>query len=275
MNDEVSHIPLPGTRLLPELEREIFEIAALSRPTGIPKLMLVAWCFKEWVEPLLYRVIFVRPEITKPRIFFEKAVRTLVLDDLFGALDAASIISIVSACNGVTDLVANISITPLLPIISGMTSLRTLGIAIQNLFGQGFLAVDFSHSLFANITHLDVLDRTVAAIPEGLHLIPNLTHLSFRCTDFFEVAPQVLEMCAKLQHLVFLVRYESERRHEACVALAEDPRFVVLSCVSFIEDLPLGVRTGWDHWARAEGFAASKRARTVDRLAYIGDLPVS
>ncbi|KAJ7826702.1 hypothetical protein B0H14DRAFT_2816723 [Mycena olivaceomarginata] len=40
-----------------ELEREIFEIYALSWPKLIPKLMLVAKCVKEWVEPLLYRII--------------------------------------------------------------------------------------------------------------------------------------------------------------------------------------------------------------------------
>jgi hypothetical protein len=31
-----------------ELERHIFEICALSRPVGIPKLMLVGWRVKEW-----------------------------------------------------------------------------------------------------------------------------------------------------------------------------------------------------------------------------------
>ncbi|KAJ7126167.1 hypothetical protein C8R44DRAFT_121208 [Mycena epipterygia] len=34
--------------LPPELERQIYEICALSRPVLIPKLMLVAWRAKEW-----------------------------------------------------------------------------------------------------------------------------------------------------------------------------------------------------------------------------------
>ncbi|KAJ6535061.1 hypothetical protein B0H19DRAFT_1184834 [Mycena capillaripes] len=42
-----------------ELERDIFETCSLSRPMLIPKLMLVAWHVKEWVEPLLYRTIAV------------------------------------------------------------------------------------------------------------------------------------------------------------------------------------------------------------------------
>jgi hypothetical protein len=37
------------TPILPtELERQIFELCALSRPVRIPKLMLVAWRVKEW-----------------------------------------------------------------------------------------------------------------------------------------------------------------------------------------------------------------------------------
>ncbi|KAJ6452047.1 hypothetical protein C8R45DRAFT_1041252 [Mycena sanguinolenta] len=48
--------PLP-----PELERSIFEAAALSWPRCIPRLMLVAWRVKSWVQPLLYRTIAVHP----------------------------------------------------------------------------------------------------------------------------------------------------------------------------------------------------------------------
>ncbi|KAJ7622098.1 hypothetical protein FB45DRAFT_121814 [Roridomyces roridus] len=40
--------------LPPELERDLFELAAYTRPRSIPKLMLVAWRVKAWVEPLLY-----------------------------------------------------------------------------------------------------------------------------------------------------------------------------------------------------------------------------
>ncbi|KAF7350954.1 hypothetical protein MSAN_01657600 [Mycena sanguinolenta] len=41
-----------------ELEREIFEIVALSRPVYIPTMMRVAQRVKTWVEPLLYRTLF-------------------------------------------------------------------------------------------------------------------------------------------------------------------------------------------------------------------------
>ncbi|KAJ7121829.1 hypothetical protein C8R43DRAFT_1136349 [Mycena crocata] len=48
-----------GLPVLPvELEREIFEIAAHSRPRSVPTLVLVASRVKVWVEPFLYRTIF-------------------------------------------------------------------------------------------------------------------------------------------------------------------------------------------------------------------------
>ncbi|KAF7369482.1 hypothetical protein MVEN_00277900 [Mycena venus] len=80
-----------------ELERDIFELCALSWPISIPKLMLVARCVKEWVEPLLYRIIALGPYGTvtgnpcftdniissaihqKPPTFFHSAVRHLML----------------------------------------------------------------------------------------------------------------------------------------------------------------------------------------------------
>ncbi|KAJ6505111.1 hypothetical protein C8R45DRAFT_544408 [Mycena sanguinolenta] len=50
--------------LPPELERRIFEIAALACPVRIPTLMLVARRVKFLVEPLLYRVVFLKDSTT-------------------------------------------------------------------------------------------------------------------------------------------------------------------------------------------------------------------
>ncbi|KAJ7131271.1 hypothetical protein C8R44DRAFT_850069, partial [Mycena epipterygia] len=43
----------------PEREREIFEIAALLYPGAIPILLRVARRVLVWIEPLLYRVVYV------------------------------------------------------------------------------------------------------------------------------------------------------------------------------------------------------------------------
>ncbi|KAJ7811249.1 hypothetical protein B0H14DRAFT_2860685 [Mycena olivaceomarginata] len=93
---------------------EIFEIYALSWPKLIPKLMLVAKCVKEWVEPLLYRIISIDvfPIAGLPWVavdimsalsieastFFHGAVRHLMLyhSDVYEM--------ILSPCSGVEDL---------------------------------------------------------------------------------------------------------------------------------------------------------------------------
>ncbi|KAJ7443899.1 hypothetical protein B0H11DRAFT_452304 [Mycena galericulata] len=60
MADFAGKYPTPSLQVPPELERQIFEISALSRPRAIPRLMLAAWRVKEWVEPLLYRTIVLK-----------------------------------------------------------------------------------------------------------------------------------------------------------------------------------------------------------------------
>ena len=45
-------------RLPPELERVIFEIAALSYPTTTPNLMLIAWRVKNWYVTLTIVCVF-------------------------------------------------------------------------------------------------------------------------------------------------------------------------------------------------------------------------
>ncbi|KAJ6571127.1 hypothetical protein B0H19DRAFT_1255125 [Mycena capillaripes] len=52
-------IQIQDSRLPRELERMIFEIAALLHPTCILPLMLVAARVKQWVEPFLYRVVLI------------------------------------------------------------------------------------------------------------------------------------------------------------------------------------------------------------------------
>ncbi|KAF7377106.1 hypothetical protein MSAN_00129600 [Mycena sanguinolenta] len=106
--------------LPPELEREIFETCAFSRPVSIPKLMLVAQYVKEWVEPLLYRTILTLgynhsiedlPRFTeatfssvlrrKSPVFFQNAVRHFMLMGLF---NYSKVEAILTLCTGVEDL---------------------------------------------------------------------------------------------------------------------------------------------------------------------------
>ncbi|KAJ7321089.1 hypothetical protein DFH08DRAFT_889920 [Mycena albidolilacea] len=112
--------PPSNPRVPADMEREIFEIAALARPTAIPILMLVAKRVKDWVEPLLYRVLVIfiyyrqemrgfpviTPEIlqrvvaTQPPQFLQNHVKHLFLKDL----RSSELETILAACSGVTNL---------------------------------------------------------------------------------------------------------------------------------------------------------------------------
>ncbi|KAJ6468095.1 hypothetical protein C8R47DRAFT_918295, partial [Mycena vitilis] len=182
---------LPG-----ELEREIFEAAALSRPVVIPDLMLVAHRVKNWVEPILYHTIFISrlkpidylPHFTadlvlrlikeKSAQFFAKSVHRLYLGHDFDRPHF-----IVAACSGVTDLFVDFKVNPdvhLLNVLNNMTSLRRLTLEIDRLYDGS--PVNFADPLFRNLTHLEILDLVVnqnAAVWASITTIPKLTHLAF------------------------------------------------------------------------------------------------
>jgi hypothetical protein len=204
-------LPIPYLPL--ELEREIFEMTAISHPRSIPKMMFVAWrvhpmvrpvaLYSDYlttldilrVEPFLYRIILLSrrrtvqhwPCITvdilhglisqRPPSFFETSVHHLLIDDMTeDSFDPAPLRTIGSACCGVTDLFLNLSISPLMPFVHGMNSLRRLGISLETLFGG--VTFDFTQSAFTNITHLEIFDQKNIDISLSLAPLRNLTHLS-------------------------------------------------------------------------------------------------
>ncbi|KAJ7633578.1 hypothetical protein DFH06DRAFT_1222301 [Mycena polygramma] len=105
--------------LLPvELEREIFEWAALLHPRSIPTFLRVARRFQIWLEPLLYRVICVDiPRLTY-RDLFTPGIPSLLNAikskpaGLFGAVRHLFLcnvsledgIAVLQACPGLVDL---------------------------------------------------------------------------------------------------------------------------------------------------------------------------
>ncbi|KAJ6449355.1 hypothetical protein C8R45DRAFT_759820, partial [Mycena sanguinolenta] len=190
--------------LPPELERAIFELAAVARPIRIPSLMLVARRTKEWLEPLLYRVIFVSGSIIdnmhgfpsvpldillaviakKPTSFFRSSVTHVFLEnppEIEPTLWARAVNTILTACQGVGQL----SISS--PHISYRGSLdRVHGPRRLTMHVAPILApfpTDFSANVFRHLTHLELLDADVfpTGMDIGAHLTlaPVLTHISF------------------------------------------------------------------------------------------------
>ncbi|KAJ7687616.1 hypothetical protein B0H17DRAFT_1203508 [Mycena rosella] len=131
-------------------------------------LPVVAWRVKDWVEPLLYRVICIsdtlpmdgfchftvdivyRAITRKPASFFHHAIRNLFLEDPRGTRPAdyiAKMHSILAVCTGISDLFADSSLAaPMLTDTLGVVPLDHLTVDVSSLFDGRMM--DFSHPIF-------------------------------------------------------------------------------------------------------------------------------
>ncbi|KAJ7445079.1 hypothetical protein FB451DRAFT_1376267 [Mycena latifolia] len=289
-------------RLPTDLEREIFETCALSRPVIVPTLMLVAWRVKNWVEPLLYRIICMAhtppldnlglPHFTsdvlfrlvneRPMSLVGNSMRHLYLwtppeDGEHGiprTRHRANINAILPACKGVTSLFIVPGEAQFCSALGDMYSrtLLRLAVDISDLFTR--YHEGFAYHLFHNITHLEVFDDEQllsASMWQELTLVPRLTHLSFWSKVFLDGrAGAILTACPRLQYLAFLSSSPVVNTPvaPACDRLASDSRFVVVVLLDFERDWMRGALTGHDYWARAEAFVAAKRAGEIASSAY-------
>ncbi|KAJ7493002.1 hypothetical protein B0H11DRAFT_2191059 [Mycena galericulata] len=283
----VSPLPETDPRLPPELEHAIFEISALSRPIAIPNLMLVAQRVKIWVEPILYRVVFLSDEAPpvqgfppftfetflqaidrKPPEFFKYAVRYLFVDD---PDEVRTLDSILAACTGITSLFAWTGLAEHLSALNALGSLHHLAVSIVDLFGPNPTGC-FAQPLFYNITHLELLTFPHEHLPDSaasLSLIPHLTHFAFGKSNLCGGLCDVLHSCAHLACIVLLlVDPMASEDMDAAGPLLEDVLFVVISQENFKEDWARGVLWGRDYWALADAFLTARRTGKVDRSQY-------
>ncbi|KAJ6550047.1 hypothetical protein B0H19DRAFT_1378728 [Mycena capillaripes] len=258
------------TTLPPELERLIFEIAALESPNCMPALVLVARRVQIWIEPLLYGALALtpsqaaqmlptssRPVSCKPPSFLRDHVRHL---GLFGVSQAFSL-RMLSMCSTAVNVAIfgapNINISSILETMP----LERISISLPMFFYRlRLIDTNYHHPLFRGITHLDVLNnpRRGWEAWSGLALLPRLTHLSFRPLKThvpFSVCNGVLLHCRLLQVLALV--YENQDVLPTAAAypvLDTDPRLVTIPLAKgdLIEGWQMGARGGKDHWAAAE-----------------------
>ncbi|KAJ7726806.1 hypothetical protein B0H16DRAFT_1591913 [Mycena metata] len=208
--------------LPPELEREIFVIAASAGNTTIPPLLRVAKRVKVWLEPLLYRRVLVQSQPSSRRYFLSNGdvmISTAALAAAMERLPAGFLNTharhlylevwaysnsiqdrsrMFAALTGVTDLMllnmGNFDEAPLLLAEISRLPLRRLQAHLGALFRPAPPGVvDFSHPLFRNITHLCARDDFQPDWTTGLALLPCLTHLSF--LDYgFDPDPLLVEL---------------------------------------------------------------------------------
>ncbi|KAK7051958.1 hypothetical protein R3P38DRAFT_2603139 [Favolaschia claudopus] len=280
--------------LPPELEREIFETAAVQYPNTIPALFLVSHRVYDWVGKIKYRTIFPRRETysspkfdptcspmelleaidskQKTASFFSSRVKQLFLQDL----NHANLVAILSECNKIDSLVL---LNPL-PSPGQFFSLAELWvihpIKLGLRFNEVMKAMDLEiipqpiHPVFASVTHLDLYDdRHRNDLADQLALLPTLTHLSIWTGSRSSAEMSaILVKCGSLQALVdmhggFIDENEThptfhENESSACT---DDLRFV---SVALDEDMHLadwiiGTQGGIDFWAQADRFIAKRR----------------
>ncbi|KAJ6468523.1 hypothetical protein C8R47DRAFT_1223322 [Mycena vitilis] len=256
--------------LLPvELEREIFEWAALLHARSIPTFLRVARRVQIWLEPLLYRVICVdMPRIgyhgsftpgipsllnaikSKPAALFG-AVRHLFLCNV--SLEDG--IAVLQACPGLVDLVVLycVSDPAILPILAGMR-IQQLSVLLEEI---GHLSPDFTHPAFAHITHLNVMDELIDAMAQVCEEIPTLPALTHMAIDY-QVPWGIWPETERTSYEAAQIPYE------------HDVRFVVGICnwATYSEDWEACARSHSNFWSLADEFVAAKRAGAIEATRY-------
>ncbi|KAJ6564001.1 hypothetical protein B0H19DRAFT_1374572 [Mycena capillaripes] len=269
-------------RLPPDLERVIFEIAARARPSTIPKLMLIAWRVKDWLEPLMYRVIYLCTPLSerqmhchslgfpvfteesllhimeiKPAHFLRHAVTHAFLNV---SIPPPVVERFLLTCTNIANLFARFILPQYGPTLNDPQALRYLTIDVSAISEGG--ADDEPHSLFLNVTHLELLGFghvDSAALCARLGNMPNLTHIAFNM-DLDDTT--ALQANARLQCIIYLM---AETAMGDGAALLRDSRFL---CIEQKRDYRLdwlrGAHAGEDYWALADEFLAARRAGKVN-----------
>ncbi|KAF7329472.1 hypothetical protein MKEN_00209600 [Mycena kentingensis (nom. inval.)] len=275
-------------RLPPELEREVFETAALRHPRSIPRILCVCQRSNGWIEPFLYRVVHSTDEqcvasmARRTPEFISSAVRALCLTSGRTIWSATDIEATLGNCTNLTHLVlgSRYARRAHLPLLATMR-LQRLAVCLHMLFG-GRMRVDLTSTptAFASITHLDLYDdfrtpRDAIFIPSLLSTaaqiaaLPALTHLRV-FADLHPDVAQTFHDTARLE-VIILIHLEAREQLEVWLlqsALRDDPRVVLASGVEGWEDWENGARGRVDQWARAEKLIKARHVGSEPRTAW-------
>ncbi|KAJ7065432.1 hypothetical protein C8F01DRAFT_982075 [Mycena amicta] len=285
----------PSPLLPPEIERDIFELAAQT-PGNATTLALVARRTQVWMERLIYDTVTLSsPALTaqflsvldsRPAQFFANAVKSLCIP---GDIPLTSAIRVLQACQGVVNLALWLPLqdTPLFPYISALRP-RRLSVNVRGLFGAKMplqlehdpicaaIQPDFTHPFFSRVTHLELVDwlallsHTTLELP---FLAPHLTHLALDvdfCVDASALVrlrvQSILRSCRSLVICLGLV-YDDDTMIVASDQFSDvardDPRLVILSDGDVVASWEDSVRgTDASIWVFAEGIVAARAGET-------------
>nr|GAT48987.1 predicted protein [Mycena chlorophos] len=278
-------------RLPPELEREIFETAAILHPRTVPALIATAHRVQEWTEPMLYRVVRFKlgsPQTeallqairTKPPHFIERSVRHIFFeaDGPMSYMVPPEVgLQVLQKCTGIVDFGTTRCFTgkAVLDALGALPNLRALTVNLSSLFqlewrgNSGTLPLALKH-----ITHLTILDLYLLHIVEFLSGLPNITHFSMKLSVDHGGSPflksdtisNILLSCRHLQVLLLTTTKSPFPTIYPDGPPSSDPRLVF----AHRENEYRGFWSGWlacangkrdeDPWALADAVVSARRS---------------
>ncbi|KAJ7059483.1 hypothetical protein C8F01DRAFT_1370409, partial [Mycena amicta] len=288
-----------------ELEREILEIAAETRSQEVPNLLLVARRVHVWLEPFLYRSIylgfwenpvretpaqeaFLSMASSKPPSFLACAVRQVIIDFGDGGITPEILLQFTEAlrhCTGITGFAMNAADKGCpLEVPAAREIFRVLDLVHLHRLGA-FLSeimlnpspMDALQPTFRSLTHLSVFDwnlETVTGLLPFLMALPALTHLALRKNIGPGIWNTLLrhDGCIHLQILVFLIRMASHPPLQIDEDWANDaghscrdPRVVVTVYDVWTECIFM---QGHTYWHEAEMFVQKRRLGLIPHDHY-------
>ncbi|KAJ7028844.1 hypothetical protein C8F04DRAFT_1398713 [Mycena alexandri] len=255
-----------------ELEREIFEGAAICCPQTIPSLLLVSHRVYEWIEKIKYRTV--TPTGDHSTCSYDTLMRAIQSDSKSPSFFRAhvhhlyirpydetdEVQEILHVCTGIQSLALIRSNIPsfLLPTLATLRPQRLWGY-----FSFLLDKKDFGQSMFIFVTHLTLWeisrqpDRDIPVWLSFLAMFPSLTHLKVPSLFKTTLVPHILASSKMLEVLVKDSSLSGEELYNV------DDRYVTLELRGVIGQWVMGARGGNDFWARAEAFIAKKRRREI------------
>ncbi|KAJ7766015.1 hypothetical protein B0H16DRAFT_1522792 [Mycena metata] len=276
----------------PELEREIFELAAVWYPRAIPALLRVCHRVHYWIEPLLYTVLpldshrsirAVHGRLTaKPFLRIPPIEHILVDLRLLELTEWRSLNQILSPESKLDIVIKGGILDSALDYKSFLTPLRQMPQHVTFEFARDLeIYIFLREPVFSTVTHLTLLytDQYTSVIwghywSSVAHL-PALTHLCLTANASRVILPRLLDECPRLKAVVttWLTPADSRARVEAFsyVLTVPDPRVVVTNLPDFFDEWERTARCGYDLWMRADEFIARKRRGEIPAGHYLLD----
>ncbi|KAK7045163.1 hypothetical protein R3P38DRAFT_3433930 [Favolaschia claudopus] len=274
-------------RLPLDLERLLFETAALANPGQIPTLVLVSHRIRAWLQPLLYQIIYLATHPTPgfPVIPFEflctaleardplvcNSVQHVLIENILShpsLPDSGSFLhQLITRCPNITN-VYSFWLKGFQAELASLVNLRHLSIEALDRRSQ-FDSAALAPLIFPTLTHLeffDIQDRPPEpALGTQFFHLRQLTHIAFSSATYAE---GLYPRYAHLPQLCCIVVFALGSRSidETPVRrLAMDERFVYIRSDSdHVADWFDCARGGGGFWARAEAFIAARRAGDID-----------